>query len=291
MENRFEKDPMLVATQLERRSFIAAGLAGGVTAGFALAVQPVSAATITTDTNGLDAAMVEVKAADRAIPAYRARPAGGAKVPVVVVIQEIFGVHEHIKDVCRRLAKLGYYAIAPDLYARTGDATQISDIPTLLSTIVSKTPDAQVSSDLDASVAFATADGGDTTKLGATGFCWGGRQTWLFAERNPMLKAAVAWYGPLTNQPNPLQPKRAIEAIAELKCPVLGLYGAADQGIPVDAVNAIKAEADKLGKTVEVVIYPDTPHAFYADYRASYRADPAADGWGRLQAWFKKYLV
>jgi carboxymethylenebutenolidase len=291
MDKRWEKDPMLVATQLERRSFITASLAGGVAAGFALAAQPVSAETILTDANGLDAGMVQVKAADKMVPAYRARPAGAGKVPVIVVIQEIFGVHEHIKDVCRRLAKLGYYAIATDLYSRIGDATQISDIPTLISTIVSKAPDEQVASDLDATVVFATGEGADTSKLGVTGFCWGGRQTWLFAEHNPMVKAAVAWYGPLTNTPNPLQPKRAIEGVAELKAPVLGLYGAADQGIPVDAVNDIKAAADKAGKTVEVVIYPDTPHGFYADYRPSYRQDKAADGWMRLQAWFKKYLV
>ena len=291
MENAWEKDPMLVATQLERRSFMKGGLVGGVTAGFALAAQPVSADTIITDTNGIDAGMVQVKTEDRMIPAYRARPAGGGKVPVIIVIHEIFGVHEHIKDVCRRLAKLGYYAISADLYSRIGDATQIADIPTLISTIVSKAPDAQVASDLDSTVAFAAGEGGDTSKLGATGFCWGGRQTWLFAEHNPKLKAAVAWYGPLTNVPNDLQPKRAIDGVGDLKCPVLGLYGAADQGIPVDAVNAIKAAADKSGKTAEVVIYPDTPHGFYADYRPSYRADKAADGWARLQAWFKKYLV
>jgi len=291
MDNVWEKDPMLVATQLERRSFIKGSLVGGAAAGFALAVQPVSAETIITDTNGLDAGMVQVKTEDKMVPAYRARPAGSAKAPVIVVIQEIFGVHEHIKDVCRRLAKLGYYAIATDLYSRIGDATQISDIPTLLSTIVSKAPDAQVASDLDATVAFAGAEGADISKLGVTGFCWGGRQTWLFAEHNPMLKAAVAWYGPLTNVPNDLQPKRAIDGVADLKCPVLGLYGAADQGIPVDAVNAIKAAADKAGKIVEVVIYPDTPHGFHADYRPSYRPDKAADGWARLQAWFKKYLV
>ncbi|SED90655.1 carboxymethylenebutenolidase [Rhizobiales bacterium GAS191] len=291
MAHRWEKDPMLVATQLERRSFMAAGLAGSAVAGFALATQPVSAETIITDANGLDAGMVQVKAADRMIPAYRARPAGGGKAPVIVVIQEIFGAHEHIRDVCRRLAKLGYYAIAADLYARLGDASQVSDVPTLISTIVSKTPDEQVTSDLDATVSFATAEGGDTAKLGVTGFCWGGRQTWLFAEHNPLVKAAVAWYGPLTNAPNPFQPKRAIDGIADLKAPVLGLYGAADQGIPVDSVNAIKAAADTAGKTVEVVIYPDTPHAFNADYRSSYRPGPAADGWGRLQVWFKKYLA
>jgi carboxymethylenebutenolidase len=291
MAQRWEKDPMLVATRLERRTFIAAGLAGGAFAGFALAAQPVSAETIITDADGLDAGMVQVKAPDRMVPAYRARPAGGAKVPVIVVIHEAFGVHEHIRDVCRRLAKLGYYAIATDLYARLGDASQISDIPTLMSTIVSKTPDDQVASDLDATVAFAAAEGGDTSKLGVTGFCWGGRQAWLFAEHNPQVKATVAWYGLLANVPNPLQPKRAIDGVADLKAPVLGLYGAADQNIPVDAVNAIKAAADKAGKTVEVMIYPDAPHAFYADYRPSYRPGPAADGWVRLQAWFKKYLA
>jgi carboxymethylenebutenolidase len=210
---------------------------------------------------------------------------------VVAVIHEAFGLHEHIKDICRRLAKLGYYAIAPDLFIRLGDATQVPDIQTLISTIVSKTPDGQVATDLDDTIKFAAADGGDTSKLGVTGFCWGGRQTWLFAEHNPTVRAAVVWYGPLTNPITPLQPTRPIDGIADLQAPVLGLYGATDQGIPVDAVNAIKAAAGEDGKTVEVVIYPDTPHAFNADYRPSYRAGPAADGWRRMHAWFKRYII
>ncbi|WP_026871497.1 dienelactone hydrolase family protein [Inquilinus limosus] len=273
------------SADLSRRGFAVTSLI----AGFALATQPVSAAAITTDTEGLDAGEVQVPVQDGRIPAYRAKPKAGGPAPVILVVQEIFGVHEHIKDICRRLAKIGYYAIAPELYARQGDAGSISDVQQLISTIVSKVPDAQVLSDLDATAAFAGTDGGDAARLGITGFCWGGRIVWLYAGHNPNLKAGVAWYGKLVGQPTELQPKNPIDLVADLKAPVLGLYGAADTGIPVDTVRQMEEAAKAAGKTVEFVVYPDTPHAFNADYRPSYRQGPAEDGWKRLQAWFRTH--
>lgn len=273
------------AGDLTRRGFAMTSLI----AGFALATQPVSAAAIATDTEGLDAGEVQVPAKDGRIPAYRAKPKAGGPAPVILVVQEIFGVHEHIKDICRRLAKIGYYAIATELYARQGDASKISDINQLISTIVSKVPDSQVLSDLDATAAFAATDGGDAARLGITGFCWGGRIVWLYAEHNPALKAGVAWYGKVVGDPTPLQPKNPIDLVADLHAPVLGLYGGADTGIPVDTLKQMEAAAKAAGKTVEFVVYPDTPHAFNADYRASYRQGPAEDGWKRLQAWFRAH--
>jgi carboxymethylenebutenolidase len=266
-----------------RRTFIAASIAGG----FALAVQPIAAETIITDAQGLTAGMVEIAAADRAIPGYRARPAASAHAPVVLVVQEIFGLHEHIKDICRRLAKLGYYAIAPDLFARFGDATKMPDGAAIMRDIVSKVPDAQVLGDLDACVGFAKGEGAATDRLAITGFCWGGRIVWLYAAHNADLKAAVAWYGPLIPPTNALHPKNPIDVAADLKAPVLGLYGGADQNIPVPAVRALEAAIKAAGKTADFVVYPDTPHAFNADYRPSYREGPAKDGWQRMQAWFR----
>ncbi|MFE0752961.1 dienelactone hydrolase family protein [Inquilinus sp. NPDC058860] len=273
------------SADLTRRGFAMTSLI----AGFALATRPVSAAAITTDTEGLDAGEVQVPVQDGKIPAYRAKPKAGGPAPVILVVQEIFGVHEHIKDICRRLAKIGYYAIATELYARQGDAGKISDIQQLISTIVAKVPDEQVLSDLDATAAFAATDGGDAARLGITGFCWGGRIVWLYAEHNPKLTAGVAWYGKLVGDPTPLQPKNPIDLVADLHAPVLGLYGGADTGIPVDTVRQMEAAAKKAGKTVELVVYPDTPHAFNADYRPSYRQGPAEDGWKRLQAWFRAH--
>src|SRR5271155_2606994 len=272
--------------QWTRRGFVMTSLITG----FALSMQPVSAETITTDTNGLDAGEVKVPVADGSIPAYRAMPAQGGPFPTLLVVQEIFGVHEHIKDICRRLAKAGYYAIAPELYARQGNPAAITDIQELVKTIVSKVPDSQVMSDLDATVAYAKASGkADTARLAVTGFCWGGRITWLYAAHNPGLKAAVAWYGPIDRPRTELQPKYPIDLAAELKCPVLGLYGAADQSIPVDTVEKMAAACKAAGKTCEVKVYPDTPHGFNADYRPSYRAEEAKDGWARMLAWFKQY--
>lgn len=268
-----------------RRGFVVTSLA----AGFAMAVLPVSAETITTDTKGIEAGEVKVPVTDGEMPAYRAQPASGGPFPVVLVVQEIFGVHEHIKDICRRFAKLGYLAIAPELYARQGDVSKLTDIPKIISTVVSKVPDAQVMSDLDATVAWVKKSGkGDTAKLGVTGFCWGGRIVWLYAAHNKDLKAGVAWYGRLVGDKDELHPKHPTDLVESLKAPVLGLYGGADMGIPVATVDAMKAALKKANKPSEIVLYPDTPHGFYADYRPTYRKDQADDGWKRLLEWFKK---
>ena len=270
---------------VSRRGFVVSSLA----AGFALAVQPVSAQTITTDTVGLEAGEVKIKVKDGEIPAYRAHPEKGGPFPVILVVQEIFGVHEHIKDICRRFAKLGYLAIAPELYARQGDVSKITDFAKIIADVVSKVPDAQVMSDLDAAVAWAGESGkGDTSKLGVTGFCWGGRIVWLYAAHNPTLKAGVAWYGRLVGKPDPLHPTHPTEIVAKLKAPVLGLYGGADQGIPNDTVEAMQKALKDADKPSEIVLYPETPHGFYADYRPSYRKDKADLAWKRLLEWFKK---
>jgi carboxymethylenebutenolidase len=259
--------------------------------GFALATQPVAAETaITTDTQGLDAGEVQVAAPDRAIPAYRAKPAHGGPFPVVLVVQEIFGVHEHIRDVCRRLAKEGYLAIAPELYVRQGDVSGLRTIDEVRS-VVATVPDAQVMADLDATAAYAASDGGDAGRLGITGFCWGGRITWLYAAHNPRLKAGVAWYGRLAGEASALTPKHPIDVAGDLMAPVLGLYGGADQGIPPDTVDAMRAACAKAAKTCEIVVFEGAPHAFHADYRPSYRAGPAKEGWARLLAWFRQHGV
>jgi carboxymethylenebutenolidase len=274
--------------ELSRRGFAVTTLA----AGFALATRPVAAETITTDTKGLEAGEVKIKTADGEIPAYRALPDGAGPYPVVLVIQEIFGVHEHIKDICRRLAKLGYLAVAPELYARQGDVSNIKEIPEIIAKVVSKVPDKQVMSDLDATVAWAKDTGkGDTKRLGATGFCWGGRIVWLYAAHNPDLKAGVAWYGRIDSARDELHPKYPIDIVDSLKAPVLGLYGGADNGIPVESVERMRAALAAANKTADIVIYPDTPHAFFADYRPSYRKDKAENGWKRLLAWFKMHGV
>jgi carboxymethylenebutenolidase len=279
---------LLPRSQWSRRGFVMTSLATG----FALSVQPVSAQTITTDTAGLDAGEVKIPVADGSIPAYRAMPAQGGPFPTVLVVQEVWGVHEHIKDLCRRLAKAGYYAIAPELYARQGDPSKISDTQEIVKTIVSKVPDAQVMSDFDAATAYAKSTGkADTARLAITGFCWGGRIVWLYAAHNPGLKAAVAWYGSIDRPRTELQPKYPIDLAADLKAPVLGLYGAADQGIPVESVERMQEACKKAGKTCEMKVYPDTPHGFNADYRPSYRAEAAKDGWSRMLAWFKDHGV
>ena len=276
-------------TTLSRRSVIATSLATG----FAMAVQPVTAQTaIATDTNGLTAGEVRIPTQDGEIPAYRAMPAEGGPFPTILVIQEIFGVHEHIKDVCRRLAKLGYFALAPELYARQGDVSRLTSIQQIVSEVVSKVPDAQVMADLDAAVAFAQATGkADTARLGITGFCWGGRIVWLYAAHNAGVKAGVAWYGRLVGDSSALTPKHPVDVAADLKAPVLGLYGGADQGIPVETIDRMREACRSAGKTCDFVVYPDAPHAFHADYRPSYRAEPARDGWQRLQAWFRQHGV
>jgi carboxymethylenebutenolidase len=273
---------------LSRRGFVMTSLATG----FALATQPVSDNTIKTDTEGLEAGEVKIPVSDGEIPGYRAMPAKGGPFPTVLVVQEIFGVHEHIKDICRRLAKLGYFAVATELYARQGDVSKIENFREIIANVVSKVPDKQVMSDLDATVAWAKASGkADVDRLAITGFCWGGRVVWLYAAHNPNLKAGAAWYGRLKDQPNELRPKNPIDLVDAIKAPVLGLYGEADQGIPVASVEEMRKALKESGKTAEIIVYPDTPHAFLADYRPSYRKDKAEDAWKRMLAWFKKYGV
>jgi carboxymethylenebutenolidase len=288
-EQDFTLDRLSLAPKLDlsRRELVVTTLATG----FAAAVQPVVAQTmITTDTEGLEAGETKIKIEDGEIPAYQAMPAEGGPFPVVLVVQEIFGVHEHIKDICRRLAKEGYMAIALELFARQGDVSGLS-INEILP-IVAKVPDQQVMSDLDAAVAYAAASGkADTNRLAITGFCWGGRIAWLYAAHNPNLKAAVAWYGRLVGQQSETTPRHPIDIASELKAPVLGLYGAADQGIPVETVERMRSACEAAGKTCEIIIYPDAPHAFHADYRPSYRPEPAKDGWSRMLAWFRKHGV
>jgi carboxymethylenebutenolidase len=241
----------------------------------------------------LEAGEVKIPAKDGPVPAYRAYPSTGAgPFPLVLVVEEIFGVHEHIKDVCRRFAKLGYFAVAPELFARQGDVSQYTDFKDIISKVVSKVPDAQVMSDLDATVAWAKKTGkADTTKLAITGFCWGGRIVWLYSAHSPDLKAGVAWYGRLVGDTDTLHPKHPIDVVGSLKAPVLGLYGGADQGIPVATVDQMRKALKEAGKPDEIIVYPDTPHAFNADYRPSYRKDKAEDGWKRLLAWFKSHGV
>ena len=258
-------------------------------AGFALAVQPVMAQTaIATDTQGLAAGEIKVKTADGEMVAYRAQPASGSNFPVILVVSEIFGVHEYIADTCRRLAKLGYQAIAPELFARHGDPRKLTNIQEILTGIVAKVPDAQVMSDLDACVAWAKVSGGDTARLGITGFCWGGRITWLYAAHNPQLKAGVAWYGRLVGQASALTPKQPTDLAGNLKAPVLGLYGGADAGIPLDTVWDMQDKLKAAGGKSMIHVYDDAPHAFHADYRPSYRKEVAEDGWKRMREWFGK---
>ena len=278
---------LLPPAALTRRGFVVTSLA----AGFALAVQPVSAETIVTDSNGLTVGEVKIPVSDGEIPGYRAMPAEGGPFATILVVQEVFGVHEHIKDICRRLAKAGYFAVAPALYARQGDVSQMSNIDDILK-VVAKVPEAEVASDLDATVAWAAGTGkADTTRLGITGFCWGGRQVWLYAEHNPKVKAAVAWYGPLNRPTSQMTPVNPMDQVAQLQVPVLGLYGGADQGIPMDQIKAMQAALKAADKPSEIVVYPDTPHGFNADYRPSYRPEQAKDGWKRMLAWFKDHGV
>jgi carboxymethylenebutenolidase len=272
-----------------RRGFMTASAA--VTAGYTLAAGPVRAEVITTDTNGLNAGDAKVKVADGEMPVYFARPASASNPPVVLVAMEIFGLHQYIKDVTRRLAKLGVLAVAPDYYFRKGtDLTKISEIKDLLP-IVNAKPDAELLADLDATAAWAKSQGGDTSRLGIIGFCRGGRNVWEYAAHNGGLKAGVAFYGPLIDPPNPVWPKSPTQLAPDMKAPVLGLYGEADTGIPVASVEAMKAALAENKKTAEFKIYPGAPHGFHADYRPSYRQEAAEDGWAQMQAWFKKYGV
>ncbi len=289
----FEDDlrSLIPRREFTRRDFVVTMLA----AGFATAVRPICAETaVITDTRGLTVGEVKIPVADGVLPAYRAMPekvAAGKTLPTVLVVQEIFGVHEHIRDVCRRFAKLGYLAVAPELYARQGDVSKLKTPQEIMETVVAKVPDAQVMSDLDATAAWAAKNGGNPKRLAITGFCWGGRIVWLYAAHNPNLKAGVAWYGRLVGTNDPLHPKQPIDLAKSIKVPVLGLYGGADQGIPVETVEMMRDELKAAGNKSEFVIYPDTPHAFHADYRPSYHREAAEDGWRRLQEWFSKYGV
>jgi carboxymethylenebutenolidase len=262
--------------------------------GYAAAAAPLVAQTaIKTSPTGLTAGEVLIDVAGFKMNAYRAAPAGKTNVPTVLVISEIFGVHEYIADTCRRLAHAGYLAIAPELYQRQGEPASYNNMADLMREVVNKVPDAQVMGDLDACVAWAAQNGGDAQRVAITGFCWGGRITWLYAAHSKAVKAGVAWYGRLVGAASPLQPKHPVELTGQLNGAVLGLYGAADTGIPLDTVEQMKSALAQAGttnasaKASTFVVYPDTPHAFHADYRASYRQQPAEDGWKRLLAWFK----
>ena len=280
-------DSLLPARPLSRRGFVG----GAVGSGFAAAVMPVCAQTVVkTDSTGLDVGEVTIPVGDFKMPAYRAAPAGKTGAPVVLVVSEIFGVHEHIADVARRFAKQGYCAIAPELFVRQGDAGDYGEIAKLMSEVIAKVPDAQVMADLDATVAWARAQGADTTRLGVTGFCWGGRITWLYAAHNPAVKAGVAWYGRLVGEPSALSPNHPIDLAGTLHGPVLGLYGGQDPGIPLDTVDKMKAalaNGSAAARKSQFVVYPEAPHAFNADYRPSYRKDKAEEAWAKMLDFFK----
>jgi carboxymethylenebutenolidase len=277
--------------QPSRRTALKAAL--GV--GYAAAALPIMAQTaVRTPADGLTAGEVTIDVNGFKMPAYRAAPAGKTGLPVVLVLSEIFGVHEYIADTARRFAKAGYLAIAPELFVRQGDAQSYGEMAKLIAEVISKVPDAQVMGDLDAAVQWAAANGGDTRKLGVTGFCWGGRQVWLYTAHNPNVKAGVAWYGRLVGQASALSPKHPVDIAAGLNGPVLGLYGAADTGIPLDTIDKMKAalaSGNAAAKASSFVVYPDAPHAFHADYRPSFRKEPAEDGWKRATAWFQQHGV
>jgi len=286
-----EVDSLVPHVPFDRRTFIKAALGTG----FAAAVMPVSAQTVHTDSDGLEVGEVAVKSEGDWVPVYRAQPAGKTNLPVVLVIHEIFGVHEHIADVCRRFAKLGYLALAPNLYSRQGDASVYPTIQALNDQLVSKVSDQQVMDDIDATVAWAGAHGGDLSRLGTTGFCWGGRIAWLYAERNPRLKAAVVWYGRVVGGKTAMTPQNPIDLVGQLQVPVLAMYGGQDPSISQASLDqmkaAIQASAAPAARTSEFVVYPDAPHAFFADYRPSYRPADAKDGWQRCLAWLRSHGV
>ena len=280
---------LLPAPELSRRGFVATSLATG----FALAAGPVQASVVKTDTKGLTAGEVSIPTGNGNIPGYRAMPASGGPFPTVLVIQEIFGVHEHIKDICRRFAKLGYFAVAPEMFARQGDASKYSmqEIRKLFGEVVLKKPDPEILSDLDATAAWAKGTGkADTARMAVTGFCWGGRATLLYAAHNPNLKAAIAWYGHITRKMNPDGGMVALDLAPKIRVPLLGLYGAQDRGIPVADVKKMERALRDEGKSrFEFIVFPDAGHAFYADYRPSYREGPAKAGWKRMLEWMKEH--
>ena len=288
MNDMIKQDLLALATGKtgwSRRDFVASTLATG----FALAVQPVCAQTmITTDTQGLTAGEVQIPSGGTQVPAYRAMPATGTTFPVVLVVQEIFGVHEHIKDVCRRFAKLGYLAIAPELYVRQGDVSKMTDNKEIFAKVVNFVPDAQVMGDLDATLAWAGKNRGNLDKVGITGFCWGGRVVWMYVAHNPKVKAGVAWYGRVAGDKTDMTPSHPVDVAGKINAPVLGLYGGADAGISNDSVDSMRAALKSANKPSMIHTYPDTPHAFHADYRPTYRKEQAEDGWKRATEWFKK---
>ena len=264
--------------------------------GYAMAAAPIMAQTaIKTPTDGLEEGEITVNVGGTQVPVYRAQPAGQKNLPTVLVVSEIFGVHEYIADVARRFARAGYLALAPELFVRQGDPQSYGEIAKIQSEIIAKVPDSQVMADLDACVAWAAQHNGNTSRLGITGFCWGGRITWLYAAHQPRLRAGVAWYGRVSGAVTPNNPAHPLDLAAQLKAPVLGLYGGADTGVPVSQVDLMKqalaaAQSNGAAQASQFVVYPDAPHAFHADYRATYRQGPATDGWQRAQDWFKKYL-
>ncbi|MHB9834821.1 dienelactone hydrolase family protein [Paraburkholderia terrae] len=285
-----EVDSLVPHVPFDRRTFIKAALGTG----FAACVLPVSAQTIHTDSEGLEAGEVGIKSGDTLVPAYRAQPKGKTHLPVIIVVHEAFGVHEHIADVCRRFAKLGYLAIAPDLFVRQGDPNAYPTIQQLNEQVLSKVPDSQAMADLDATFKWAGEHGGDVNKVGINGFCWGGRIAWLYAEHNPRLKAGVAWYGRVAGNQTPITPANPIDRVSDLQVPVLGLYGRQDQSIPQDSLDKMKqaiAQGPQAGRGSEFVVYDDAGHAFFADYRPSYKQADAEDGWRRTLAWFKAHGV
>jgi carboxymethylenebutenolidase len=269
-----------------RREFLVSKLA----VGFALAVQPIGAQTITTDTNGITAGEVKIPVKDGVIPGYRAYPNKGRAFPIVLVVQEIFGVHEHIKDLCRRLAKAGYSAVAPELFARQGDVSKMTDVQQIINNVVSKVPDAQVIGDLDYTALWASKNAhGDNGRVAITGFCWGGRIVWLYAAHNTKLRAGAAWYGRLEGDTNPMNPKNPIDYAGALKAPVIGFYGGKDTGISQESVEKMRTSLKVVGDPSEINVYPNAQHGFNADYRPSYDKASAQDAWQKMLAWFKKY--
>lgn len=284
---RADIDSLVPGREFTRRDFLQTSIGSG----FAAATLPISAQTlVTTDHAGLTAGEVMIPVGDFKMPAYRAMPTGKTGAPVVLVVSEIFGVHQYIADVARRFAKLGYLAIAPEMFVRQGDASSYGEVAKLVAEVINKVPDEQVMTDLDACVAWARTQGGDTSRLGVTGFCWGGRITWLYSAHNPGVKAGVAWYGRLVGNASALTPRHPVDLAGSLAAPVLGLYGGADAGIPLDTVERMKtalAAGSAAAKKSEFHVYADAPHAFHADYRPSYRKAAADDGWQRCVAWFK----
>lgn len=274
----------MLTPPFSRRGFVMTSLISGLT----LATTAVEAQVIHTDASGLVAGEVRIPAGDGPMPGYRAMPEGQGPFPVILVIEEIFGVHDYIKDICRRLAKAGYCAVAPELYARQGDLSTMTDVKVIVRDVISKTPDAQWIADLDASAAWAvTASNGDASRLATMGWCRGGRGVWLYAAHRRDLKAGVAWYGALGGERTALQPRTADDVAGEINAPILALYGGGDTGIPVASAEAARDKARAAGKSVDLVVYPDAPHGFHADYRPSYRREPAEDGWTRALAFFK----